>query len=125
MTRFRLSFLLCFLALGLQYAAGQSLPYQTLLKGLYDSSFPVIRPEQITDLKSYQVLDAREPRNPLFPANRAAGLAVAGLATYVYLRIRGARRRPAVATRFPPRPGTTGEIIEIEATEVPPGKPGP
>ena len=55
----------------------------------------------------------------------AAGLAVAGLATYVYLRIRGARRRPAVATRFPPRPGTTGEIIEIEATELPPGKPGP
>ena len=42
----------------------------------------------------------------------AAGLAVAGLATYFYLRIRGARRRPAVATRFPPRPGTTGEIIE-------------
>lgn len=55
----------------------------------------------------------------------AAGLAGAGLATYLYLRIRGARRRPAVATRFPPRPGPTGEIIEIEATEVPPGKPGP
>ena len=55
----------------------------------------------------------------------AAGLAGAGLATYLYLRIRGARRRPAVATRFPPRPGQTGEIIEIEATEVPPGKPGP
>jgi len=60
MTRFRLSFLLCFLVLGLQYAAGQSLPYQTLLKGLYDSNFPVVKPEQITDLKSYQVLDARE-----------------------------------------------------------------
>jgi rhodanese-related sulfurtransferase len=60
MTQLRLSFLLCFLALGLQYAAGQSLPYQTLLKGLYDSSFPVVRPEQITDLKNYQVLDARE-----------------------------------------------------------------
>ena len=60
MTRFRLSFLLCFLFLGLQYATSQSLPYQTLLKGLYDSSFPVVKPEQITDLKSYQVLDARE-----------------------------------------------------------------
>jgi rhodanese-related sulfurtransferase len=60
MTPFRLSFLLCFLVLGLQYAAGQSLPYQTLLKGLYDSNFPVVKPEQITDLKSYQVLDARE-----------------------------------------------------------------
>jgi hypothetical protein len=54
----------------------------------------------------------------------AAGLAVAGLATYLYLRLRGARRRPAVETRFPPRPGTTGEIIEIEATEVPPRKLG-
>jgi hypothetical protein len=30
-----------------------------------------------------------------------------------------------VESRFPPRPGTTGEIIEIEAIEVPPGKPGP
>ena len=60
MTRFRLSFLLCFLVLGLQYASGQSLPYQTLLKGLYDSSFPVVKPEQITELTNYQVLDARE-----------------------------------------------------------------
>jgi uncharacterized protein (DUF58 family) len=55
----------------------------------------------------------------------AAALAVAGLATYLVLRLRGARRRPRVETRFPPRPGTTGEIIEIEAIEVPPGKPGP
>ena len=54
----------------------------------------------------------------------AAGLAVAGLATYLYLRLRSARRRPAVETRFPPCPGTTGEIIEIEATEVPPRKLG-
>lgn len=52
----------------------------------------------------------------------AAGLAVAGLATYVYLRLRGARRRSAVEMRFPPRPGATGEIIEVEATEVPPRK---
>lgn len=54
----------------------------------------------------------------------AAGLAAAGLATYLYLRIRGARRRPEVENRFPPRPGTTGEIIEIEATEVPTRKLG-
>lgn len=39
---------------------GQSIAYQTLLKGLYDSSFPVLKPEQITDLSKYQVLDARE-----------------------------------------------------------------
>ena len=59
MTPFRLTFLYCFLFLGLQ-AYGQSLPYQTLLKGLYDSSFPVLKPEQITELTNYQVLDARE-----------------------------------------------------------------
>jgi rhodanese-related sulfurtransferase len=39
---------------------GQSLPYQTLLKGLYDSSFPVVKPSQVTNLAHYQVLDARE-----------------------------------------------------------------
>ncbi|MDA0314769.1 MAG: rhodanese-like domain-containing protein [Bacteroidetes bacterium] len=60
MTPFRLSLLLFFLFLGFQSAFGQSLPYQALLKGLYDSSFPVVKPEQITDLKNYQVLDARE-----------------------------------------------------------------
>jgi rhodanese-related sulfurtransferase len=41
---------------------GQSFPYQTLLKGLYDSSFPVLRPAQISDLGNYQVLDAREKK---------------------------------------------------------------
>jgi len=60
MTKLRLTFLYCFLFLGLQYSYGQSLPYQTLLKGLYDSSFPVVKPEQITELTNYQVLDARE-----------------------------------------------------------------
>ena len=59
MTPFRLNFLCCFLFFGL-HAYGQSLPYQTLLKGLYDSSFPVVKPEQITELTKYQVLDARE-----------------------------------------------------------------
>jgi rhodanese-related sulfurtransferase len=39
---------------------GQSVAYQTLLKGLYDANFPVLQPAQITDLGKYQVLDARE-----------------------------------------------------------------
>ena len=54
---FSLSFLLFLLVLP---AIGQSFAYQTLLKGLYDSSFPVLRPAQIPDLAKYQVLDARE-----------------------------------------------------------------
>lgn len=52
-----LSSLLFFLILPV---LGQSLAYQTLLKGLYDSSFPILRPAQISDLGNYQVLDARE-----------------------------------------------------------------
>lgn len=38
----------------------QSLPYRTLLSTLYDKDFPVLRPDQITDLTKYQILDARE-----------------------------------------------------------------
>ena len=36
------------------------MPYQVLLKGLYDASFPLVKPEQISNLSNYQVLDARE-----------------------------------------------------------------
>jgi rhodanese-related sulfurtransferase len=38
----------------------QSLAYKTLLESLYDSKFPVVKPEQITDLTNYQILDTRE-----------------------------------------------------------------
>ena len=38
----------------------QSLAYKTLLESLYDNKFPVVKPEQISDLSNYQVLDARE-----------------------------------------------------------------
>lgn len=38
----------------------QSLAYKTLLGTLYDDDFPVVRPENIQDLSSYQVLDTRE-----------------------------------------------------------------
>lgn len=50
-------FFFCFVTVS---SFGQSVPYQTLLKGLYDSSFPIVKPEQISQLSNYQVLDARE-----------------------------------------------------------------
>lgn len=41
---------------------GQSLAYKTLLEGLYDESFPTVKPSQLSALSKYQVLDARERR---------------------------------------------------------------
>ncbi|WP_332911128.1 rhodanese-like domain-containing protein [Algoriphagus boritolerans] len=38
----------------------QSLAYRALLEGLYDKKFPVVKPEQITRLSHYQILDTRE-----------------------------------------------------------------
>lgn len=38
----------------------QSIAYKALLSTLYDSSFPVLKPDQLSDLSPYQVLDARE-----------------------------------------------------------------
>lgn len=38
----------------------QSAAYEALLDGLYDEKFPTVKPEQITDLAHYQVLDTRE-----------------------------------------------------------------
>lgn len=60
MSRVRVIVLSFIFLLGTGISFGQSLPYQTLLKGLYDSSFPVLNPAQITNLATYQVLDARE-----------------------------------------------------------------
>lgn len=56
----RVIFFLILLAGTASISIGQSLPYQVLLKGLYDSSFPVVKPAQVTNLTHYQVLDARE-----------------------------------------------------------------
>lgn len=39
---------------------GQSVAYKTLLEGIYDDRFPVIKPTQISNLSNYQILDARE-----------------------------------------------------------------
>lgn len=60
MSLIRIFFLFLFLYLGVENSFGQSLPYQALLKTLYDSSFPVVKPAQVTNLATYQVLDARE-----------------------------------------------------------------
>ena len=38
----------------------QSTSYKALLNVLYDKDFPTLKPEEITSLSSYQVLDARE-----------------------------------------------------------------
>lgn len=40
--------------------SGQNTAYKVLLNGLYDAEFPVLRPEQIRNLKNYQILDTRE-----------------------------------------------------------------
>ena len=60
MSPFRILLLLFSLFLGSENSFGQSLPYQALLKTLYDSSFPVVKPAQVSNLATYQVLDARE-----------------------------------------------------------------
>lgn len=56
----RILFFLALLSPGLAFT--QSLAYRTLLSSLYDSEFPVLKPEQLSDLKSYQLLDAREKK---------------------------------------------------------------
>ncbi|UZD22715.1 rhodanese-like domain-containing protein [Algoriphagus halophytocola] len=38
----------------------QSVAYKALLATLYDSEFPVLKPAELTDLSSYQVVDTRE-----------------------------------------------------------------
>lgn len=42
------------------HLAAQSLAYKALLSTLYDSDFPVLKPDQITDLDDFQILDIRE-----------------------------------------------------------------
>lgn len=40
--------------------AAQSLAYKALLSTLYDSDFPILKPDQIRDLDDFQILDTRE-----------------------------------------------------------------
>lgn len=54
----RILIFLLFLISG--FSGAQSLAYRTLLSGLYDGDFPTIKPEQVTKISDYQILDARE-----------------------------------------------------------------
>lgn len=41
-------------------SSAQSIAYKALLSTLYDSDFPVLKPDQLTDLSKYQIVDTRE-----------------------------------------------------------------
>lgn len=58
----------------------QSLAYRTLLSGLYDENFPVVKPHQITQLENYQVLDAREEKE--FAVSHLPGAQWVGFDTF-------------------------------------------
>ena len=57
---FLFSLILGVYCLQAQPAFTQSLTYKAVLSGIYDHNFPLVKPEQITDLSFYQVLDTRE-----------------------------------------------------------------
>jgi rhodanese-related sulfurtransferase len=73
-------FLFFLLVLASSTAFGQSLAYRTLLEGLYDDRFPVIKPNQISTLSNYQVLDAREKEE--FEVSHLPGAKWAGYETF-------------------------------------------
>ena len=52
--------LILFSIIPFKEALPQSFAYKTLLSTLYEKDFPVLYPEEIDDLSSYQVLDTRE-----------------------------------------------------------------
>lgn len=53
-----------FLLMGFLFAAApvfsQNHAFSSLIEGLYDADFPIVKPDQIRDLSNYQVLDTRE-----------------------------------------------------------------
>jgi rhodanese-related sulfurtransferase len=58
----------------------QSLAYKTLLDGLYDKNFPVLKPEQISSLSYYQILDTREKEE--YEVSHLAGALWVGYDTF-------------------------------------------
>lgn len=58
----------------------QSLAYKTLLNGLYDKQFPVVKPDQITSLSNYQILDTREKEE--FEVSHLSGAQWVGYDTF-------------------------------------------
>lgn len=60
--RYAIFLLILFVAIPLVSTSGfsQSKPFSAMLSGIYEVDFPLVKPEQITDLSNYQVLDTRE-----------------------------------------------------------------
>jgi rhodanese-related sulfurtransferase len=61
-------------------AFSQSLAYKTLLDGLYDENFSVLKPEQISSLSQYQILDTREKEE--YDVSHLAGAIWVGYDTF-------------------------------------------
>ena len=72
----------------------QSLAYKTLLDGLYDKNFPVVKAEQISDLSNYQVLDAREKEE--FEVSHLSGAKWVGYETFNLKNVEGLDRNKPV-----------------------------
>lgn len=58
----------------------QSLAYKTLLSTLYDSDFPVLKPDQLSDLTAYQIIDTREKEE--FEVSHLKGASWVGYDTF-------------------------------------------
>lgn len=74
-----LVFLLGFFHISSNLSA-QSVAYKALLSTLYDSDFPVLKPNQLSDLSRYQVLDTREKEE--FEVSHLEGAAWVGYDTF-------------------------------------------
>jgi rhodanese-related sulfurtransferase len=68
----------------------QSLAYKTLLEGLYEKNFPVVKAGQINDLSNYQVLDAREKIE--FEVSHLSGAKWVGYETFDLKKVEGLDR---------------------------------
>ncbi len=65
----------------------QSLAYKALLETLYDRKFPILKPDQITSLSSYQILDAREKEE--FEVSHLSGAQWIGYDTFSIKNVEG------------------------------------
>lgn len=58
----------------------QTFAYKTVLDGLYDENFPVLKPEQIQKLSDFQILDTREKEE--YEVSHLAGAKWVGYDTF-------------------------------------------
>lgn len=68
-------------------ALSQSIAYRTLLEGLYDNKFPVVKPEKITNLSAFQILDTREKEE--FEVSHLDGAVWVGYDTFNLKNVEG------------------------------------